>query len=42
MPAAAEDLAFLRARIAAAGSPLYLGAQRTLGMTTVLVLPEPP
>jgi type IV secretory pathway TraG/TraD family ATPase VirD4 len=26
MPAAGEDLAFLRARIAAAGSPLYLGA----------------
>jgi type IV secretion system protein VirD4 len=26
MPAAAEGLAFLRARIAAAGSPLYLGA----------------
>jgi type IV secretory pathway TraG/TraD family ATPase VirD4 len=26
MPAAAEDLAFLRTRIAAAGSPLYLGA----------------
>jgi type IV secretory pathway TraG/TraD family ATPase VirD4 len=26
MPAAAEDLALLRARIAAAGSPLYLGA----------------